>query len=417
VLLQHFWLGLNKESALLLDTAAGGSFTHKTTEEGEALLDRILENTPPLEPIRVEPEPCHEDASSAETEITPPSETPSPEPHIPKESLSGLPYFDYNFHDDFGNYSKYDKKNINRVQVTLDIDRDFIKESVKEMTAIMSKEWTEERESSSEAIQIGPLTRSMQCQVQDEWVEALYNPTVGANLMSTTYACTRLGDRIISPTTLLLKNGPSSHLEGQGVIHNVHVKHEGVVVILDFHIFDNTSFDVLIGRPMEKFFYEALDTGELSVKIGRGKFSIPFSRAKNSIAEPSCPSMPEEVMSVSPFESPESSLDKDADLFIEEEDDSGEILELPKEEVSPPPPIELKTLPEGLRYVFLHDNQNTPVIISDKLSDEETSKLVAVLEKRRSVFGYSLKDLKGVSPTLCTHRIPIDPASTPSREP
>ena len=163
--------------------------------------------------------------------------------------------------------------------------------------------------------------------------------------MSTTYACTRLGDRIISPTTLLLKNGPSSHLEGQGVIHNVHVKHEGVVVILDFHIFDNISFDVLIGHPMEKFFYKALDTGELSVKIGRGKFSIPFSRAKNSIAEPSCPSMPEEVMSVSPFESPKSSLDKDADLFIEEEDDSGEILELPKEEVPPLPPIELKTLP------------------------------------------------------------------------
>jgi hypothetical protein len=83
---------------------------HKTTEEGEALLDRILENTPPLEPIRVEPEPCHHDASSAKTEITTPSETPSPEPHIPKESLSGLPYFDYNFLDDFGNYSKYDKR-------------------------------------------------------------------------------------------------------------------------------------------------------------------------------------------------------------------------------------------------------------------------------------------------------------------
>jgi len=73
----------------LLDMAAGGSFTHKTMEEGEVLLDCILENTPPLEPIRVEPEPCHKDASSAETEITPPSETPSPEPHIPKESLSG----------------------------------------------------------------------------------------------------------------------------------------------------------------------------------------------------------------------------------------------------------------------------------------------------------------------------------------
>jgi hypothetical protein len=42
--------------------------------------------------------------------------------------------------------------------------------------------------------------------------------------------------------------------------------------------------------------------------------------------------------------------------------------------------------------------------------------MLAILEKHRPVFGYSLQDLKGISPTLCIHRIPIDPASTPSRE-
>ena len=67
--------------------------------------------------------------------------------------------------------------------------------------------------------------------------------------------------------------------------------------------------------------------------------------------------------------------------------------------------------------LFLNDNTKTPVIISDKLSDEETAKLIAVLEKHRAVFGYSLQDLKGISATLCTHHIPIDPTKTPSREP
>ena len=37
-------------------------------------------------------------------------------------------------------------------------------------------------------------------------------------------------------------------------------------------------------------------------------------------------------MSVSPFESPESSLEKDVKLFIEEEDDLGETIKLPQEE-------------------------------------------------------------------------------------
>jgi hypothetical protein len=48
------------------------------------------------------------------------------------------------------------------------------------------------------------------------------------------------------------------------------------------------------------------------------------------------------------------------------------------------------------------------VIINDKLSHEETQKLIATLEKYQSLTGYSLKDLKGISPSLCTHRIPMD---------
>ena len=52
MLLQHFWLGLSKEPALQLDISAGGSFTHKITAEGEALLDRILENTSFTETLR-----------------------------------------------------------------------------------------------------------------------------------------------------------------------------------------------------------------------------------------------------------------------------------------------------------------------------------------------------------------------------
>ena len=57
------------------------------------------------------------------------------------------------------------------------------------------------------------------------------------------------------------------------------------------------------------------------------------------------------------------------------------------------------------------------MIISDQLSEEETNKLIAVLEKHRSVLGYTLQYLKGISPALCTHRILLDPTIAPSREP
>ena len=38
-------------------------------------------------------------------------------------------------------------------------------------------------------------------------------------------------------------------------------------------------------------------------------------------------------------------------------------------------------------------------------------------EKNRPIFGYALQDLKGIRSALCTHRIPLDPKITPSREP
>jgi hypothetical protein len=83
----------------------------------------------------------------------------------------------------------------------------------------------------------------------------------------------------------------------------------------------------------------------------------------------------------------------------------------------PKPTIELKHLSSGLRYAFLNNDQDYPMIISDKLSQEESLRLLTVLEKHRSAIGYSLHDLKGISLALCTHHIPTDSDSISSREP
>jgi hypothetical protein len=45
VLLQHFYIELDTESALYLDIAAGGSFSRKTPSEGRKILDCIIKNT------------------------------------------------------------------------------------------------------------------------------------------------------------------------------------------------------------------------------------------------------------------------------------------------------------------------------------------------------------------------------------
>jgi hypothetical protein len=46
--------------------------------------------------------------------------------------------------------------------------------------------------------------------------------------------------------------------------------------------------------------------------------------------------------------------------------------------------------------------------VSDELSPEENEKLLNLLKKHKKVIGYSINDLKGLSPAFCTHRIPME---------
>jgi len=109
-------------------------------------------------------------------------------------------------------------------------------------------------------------------------------------------------------------------------------------------------------------------------------------------------------------------LEDEARFFIEEEVDPFEEEPLDEFAVPPKPPIKLKPLPTGLRYTFLGDDPKSTISISDKLTQEQTLRLMAVLQKHHSAFGYSLQDLKGISPALCTHHIPKDPNIPLSRE-
>ena len=76
MLLQHFYIGLDTESALYLDIAARGSFSHKTPFEGREILDRITENTSFIANTRSSQEehmPSHEDILAAELDLSPPT--------------------------------------------------------------------------------------------------------------------------------------------------------------------------------------------------------------------------------------------------------------------------------------------------------------------------------------------------------
>jgi hypothetical protein len=96
---------------------------------------------------------------------------------------------------------------------------------------------------------------------------------------------------------------------------------------------------------------------------------------------------------------------------VEEEkfEDIGEIK--PKERQVPE--VDLKPLPKGLKYKFLGTDKTYPVIVSEKLSPKENEKLLNLLKKHMKVIGYMVNDLKGLSPVLCTHHIPMEDQCKP----
>ena len=80
------------------------------------------------------------------------------------------------------------------------------------------------------------------------------------------------------------------------------------------------------------------------------------------------------------------------------------------------PSVELKPLPSNLRYEFLGPSSTFPVIVNALLNEVETSKLLNVLRMHRKSLGYTIDDLKGISPMLCMHRIVLEDDAKPSIE-
>ncbi|KAL0440150.1 UNVERIFIED_CONTAM: Pol polyprotein [Sesamum latifolium] len=80
------------------------------------------------------------------------------------------------------------------------------------------------------------------------------------------------------------------------------------------------------------------------------------------------------------------------------------------------PTLELKELPKHLKYAFLGENDTLPVIISSKLSTLEEEKLIRVLREFREAIGWTIADIKGLSPSTCMHRILLEEGAKPSRE-
>ena len=82
-----------------------------------------------------------------------------------------------------------------------------------------------------------------------------------------------------------------------------------------------------------------------------------------------------------------------------------------------PQKLDLKPLPVELKYAFLEEGNQCPVMISSVLNASQENSLLNILRKCKQAIGWKISDLKGISPLVCTHHIYMEEEAKPVRQP
>jgi hypothetical protein len=170
---------------------------------------------------------------------------------------------------------------------------------------------------SNDLIHLNSSTITIKCQIDAYPFDAFYNPIVGVNIMSLTFAEKFLKDMPLIPTNKLLKNRSGHIIPSSGVLCSLPIVINEFRILLNFYIFDVWDFDVMIGLPIGKLLREGC-AGNLDIKLGKGfNLSVPITHALKENAEPPPELDPiEEVKAVSFEEFIEPNLEDDTQFFI-----------------------------------------------------------------------------------------------------
>ena len=144
---------------------------------------------------------------------------PSAEVEDPEEEEIIPPDFPFNIEEDiffdYGNTMLYTLQK--RPPVPSDppdnLDKASLRETVKRVAAVLNSEWVQEGETSPEIIQSHALSLAIPCHVEETTISALYSPTVGVNIISTSFASDHLGEKHVTPTI----KSASDHLGEKGL--------------------------------------------------------------------------------------------------------------------------------------------------------------------------------------------------------
>ncbi|RVW18505.1 Retrovirus-related Pol polyprotein from transposon 17.6 [Vitis vinifera] len=82
-----------------------------------------------------------------------------------------------------------------------------------------------------------------------------------------------------------------------------------------------------------------------------------------------------------------------------------------------PPKLILKPLPTELKYAYLEENKQSPVVISSSFTTTQEDYLLEILRRCKKAIEWKISDLKGIGSLVCTHHIYMEEEARPVRHP
>ena len=197
-----------------------------------------------------------------------------------------------------------------------------------------------------------------------------------------------------------------------GIVEDVIVRIEGCYFSVDFLVVDMkitkelSQAPIILGRPFLATAKAVTDweKGEVILKVGEHMVKVNINKFMKYPSQAF-----EDVGAIDLID------DQDIETCVKEVmmvNEGVDFEELPLDE----PTREIKPLPSTLNYAFLDSQQVKPVMISSQLNEEQEKQLLDVLGRNEQAIGWTLADLRGLDPSLCTHRIFLEDESRTVRE-
>ena len=281
---------------------------------------------------------------------------------------------------------------------------------------------------------------TLSCSIRKfEFKKALCDSGASFNVMPLSVV-QRLSLGELTPTTIILQMADRSMAQPEGVLEDVLVNVGKFIFLVDFVVMkmeEDNQVPLLLGRPFLATGAALIDLkkGELTLRVGNE--AVHFNQEKSlthsdvdtencNVVDNSSPisfdlisdcnlqhSINENEMNFQYIESVDCELlhsslqNRETVLSLNEnsqENSSSQEKKVTKQETSAKG-LFLKELPSHLKYAFLEPEKGKPVIISAELTENEEQRLLQILKKYKEATAWSIENLKGISPSICMHKI------------